>query len=349
MQEGRLIAISDVHLDTWREGDPDSYTEKSRAFLEFLNWVREASGAEHLAVVGDLLDIPQLDHAPILPRYRDVLLHLWAIIQAGIRVHYIVGNHDAGLMGLDVAMGHPPFDLVYPGVTVDCGSLRVRLEHGHLLDAWLWAYLQHKTSRVAAVTPAKAMAPFTQGCRREMDSLPAMTFIYETIYDALQWRPMEVGFTDDEKRLGLTVMSQHLGDTFADVADNGELPGKHEATVARMAELGVTVEQLQQGTGLSAEALELFWPVGERYYSALPWRRAAQCRMRDLRRTDPTCTALVMGHIHQADEFHWHGDGTAYTYANCGTWSGDHGSFVCVDQGEVRAYARQWRDPLPAL
>jgi len=349
VQEGRLVAISDVHLDTWREGDPDSYAEKSHAFLDFLNWVRDASGAEHFAVVGDLLDVPQFDHSPILPRYRDVLLHLWSIIEAGIRVYYIIGNHDSGLVGLDVAMAHPPLEIVYPGVTVDCAGRRVRLEHGHLMDAWLWAYLQHKSSRVAAVPPEQAMAPFGRDCQITTPPLPAMTFIYDTVYDALQWRPIEVGFTKPEKLLGLAVMAQHLDDTFADVADNGELPCRQEAILSKLAAANITVAQLQQGQDLPDDIIELFWPVGERYYSVLPWRRAAQCRMRTLRRDNADCTALIMGHTHHADEFRWEQDGTPCAYANCGTWSGVHGSLVCVDAGEVKTYRRKWRDPLPEL
>ena len=349
MQEGRLIAISDVHLDTWREGDPDSYPDKSRAFLDFLTWVREGSGAEHFAIVGDLFDVPQTDHSPILPRYRDVLLHLWALIQSGIRLHWVVGNHDAGLVGLDVAMPHPPLELVYPGVAVDCGGLQVRLEHGHLMDAWLWAYLQYKTSRVEAVPPDRAMAPFTKGCQVHTPPLPAMTFIYDTIYDAMQWRPIEVGFTTAEKLLGLWVMSQHLDDAFADVSDDGELPNQHEAILSELDRAGVSVERLKAGRDVPESLAELFWPVGERYYSTLPWRRAAQCRMRTLRAEAEGVSALIMGHIHHADEFRWEQDGTPCVYANCGTWSTTQGSFVCVDGDGVKAYRRKWGDPLPAL
>jgi UDP-2,3-diacylglucosamine pyrophosphatase LpxH len=349
VQEGRLIAISDVHLDTWRQGDPDSVVDKTRAFLEFLDWVRDGSGAEHFAIVGDLLDVPQFDHSPILPRYRDVLLHLWAIVQSGIRVYYIAGNHDAGLVGLDVAMAHPPFELVYPGVTVNCEGLQVRLEHGHLMDAWLWAYMQYKASHVAAVPPGRAMAHFTAGCDIESPSLPAVTFIYDTIYDALQWRPLEVGFTLPEKMLGITVMSQHLDDTFADVADAGELPRGHDKILDAVAAAGLTVEQLKQGRDLPDSIAELFWPIGERYYSVLPWRRAAQCRMRALRQESTEIQGLITGHIHHEDLFRWDEDGTPCVYANCGTWSGQGGSFVRVDGGEIQSYRRKWDEPLPEL
>ena len=193
------------------------------------------------------------------------------------------------------------------------------------------------------------MAPFMAGCRLETPSLPATTFIYDTIYDALQWRPIEVGFTALEKRLGITVMSQHLDDTFADVADQGELPSQHEAILAQLAAANITVSQLKRGKSLPENIVELFWLIGERYYSPLPWRRAAQCRMRTLREEAGDISALIMGHIHDVDEFHWDADGTPCTYANCGTWTGEHGSFVCVDHGEVKAYRRKWSDPLPEL
>lgn len=349
MQKGRLIAISDVHVDIWQEHDPDSFAEKSQAFLDFLTWVRDGSGAEHFAVVGDLLDVPQMDHSPILPRYRDVMQLLWDIVLSGIKVHYIPGNHDAGLVGLDVAMTHPAFDLVYPGITVPCGDLLVRLEHGHLMDAWLWAFMQYKTSHVAAIPPAEAMAHFGSTCDYQVPAIPATAFVYDTVYEALQWRPLEVGFSDADKRLGITVMSQHLSDTFGDVADNGELPDGHEEILAKLDSLGLTVEQVQRGDRLPDEALSLFMPIGTRYYSRLPWRRAAKCRMRALLAEAPGTCALIMGHTHYVDKFHWDEGGTPCVYANTGTWGGESGNFVSVDGGRVTAHRRNWRDPIPDL
>ena len=349
MQEGRLIAISDVHVDIWQENDPESFAAKSEAFLEFLQWVRDGSETEHFAIVGDLLDVPQMDHSPILPRYRDLLLLLWDIIGSGIKFYYIPGNHDAGLVGLDVAMTHPSFQLVYPGVTVPCGAVNVRLEHGHLMDSWLWAFMQHKTSHVAAIPANEAMAHFACTCDYQAPAIPATAFIYETVYEALQWRPLEVGFTPAEKQLGISVMCQHLDDTFSDVADDGELPAQHEAILARLDELGLTVEQVKRGQGLPPEALSLFMPVGARYYSRLPWRRAAKCRMRAMLAEGAEACALVMGHTHHLDEYRWEQDGVPCVYANSGTWSGTLGSFVSVDQGVVKAHCRKWNDPLPVL
>lgn len=350
MVEGRLIAISDIHLDTWREQDPHTFEDKKLAFLEFLKWVRDGSGCQHFAIVGDLLDVPQLDHSPVLPRFRDVVTHLWSIMHSGIKFYYVVGNHDAGLVGLDVAMAHPPLELVYPGVDIRCGGIDVWLEHGHNMDAWLWAFLQHRASHVAEVPPAQAMQHFLQCPCGLPQSTPATAFVYETIYDALQWRAMESGFTDDEKRLGMRVMSQHLDDAFADVATNGDRPSLQDEIDAELERLGLTVADLQGAKELPAEALGLFMLVGARYYSVLPWRRAAKCRLRELRdRLGPQVRGLIMGHVHEVDCYQWVSDGQTLTYANCGTWRTDGGSFIMVDGGEISAFRRRWCDPLPTL
>lgn len=348
MDAERLIAISDVHLDSWREENPEACADKTAAFVEFLRWVREDSGAGHLAIVGDLFDVPQIGHAPLLPTHDGVLGQLAEITRAGISIHYVVGNHDAGLMALNLE-GHPGFELAYPGLTIRCGGLLVRLEHGHLMDAWLWAFFHHKGTQVPPATPRDAMAHFLSGCQAQVPAPPGMVFVHDTMYEALQWRPMETGFTPAEKRLGITVMSQHLGDGFADVAAAGELPVEHEEILAAVAEAGLTVEQLKGSEPLPEGALELFWPIGRRYYSILPWRRAARCRMRALRAETPELDALIMGHVHAADEFRWQENGREAVYANCGSWRWDNGSFVIVDQAEVRAIKRKWRDPLPSL
>lgn len=347
MVDGRLIAISDVHLDTWRE----TGAEKAKAFLDFLKWVRFESRCQHFAIVGDLLDVPQTDHSPILPRYRDVFMHLWGLMRAGIMVHWIVGNHDAGLMGLDVAMSHPPVHVAYPGTLIRSGARSLWLEHGHNMDAWLWAFLQYKASRVGPVDPATAMAHF-QSCRDATDPLPvpATDFVYDTIYEAMQWRAMETGFTDEEKRLGLQVMSQHLDDDFAEVAEAGQTPRLQAEIEADLQRHHLSMDALKNGARVPDEALDLFFKIGLRYYSALPWRRAARCKLVELRhRYGPEVTGLIMGHIHETDLYSWPEDGRQLTYANCGTWSHEGGSFILVEDGEMTAFRRRWDDPLPQL
>jgi UDP-2,3-diacylglucosamine pyrophosphatase LpxH len=344
--DGRLIAISDVHLDTWRE----SGEEKAQALLNFLKWVRFDSDCQHFAIVGDLLDVPQSDHSPILPRYREVFTHLWGLMRAGIMVHWVVGNHDGGLMGLDVAMSHPPVQLAYPGVLIRSGERDIWLEHGHNMDAWLWAYLQHRASRVKAVDPADAMAHFREACTTEALPVPATDFVYDTIYEAMQWRAMETGFTDEEKRLGLRVMSQHLDDNFADVAEAGEKPRLQAEIEADLQRLGLSAADLKGDAAIPAEALDLFFPIGLRYYSSLPWRRAAKCRLGEVRRhLGSQVTGLIMGHVHETDLYAWGSEADRVAYANCGTWAHDDGSFILVENGEMTAFPRRWDEPLPQL
>lgn len=346
MQDGRLIAISDVHLDTWR----DSSEEKRQAFLDFLKWVRFDSGCQHFAVVGDLLDVPQSDHSPILPRYRDVFTHLWGLMRAGVMVHWVVGNHDSGLMGLEVAMSHPAVEITYPGVMIRSGGKDIWLEHGHNMDAWLWAYLQYRASRVQAVDPGDAMAHFQAGCAAETPPLPATDFVYDTIYEAMQWRAMETGFTDEEKRLGIRVMCQHLDDDFADVADTAQTPKLQVEIEADLHRFGLSVEGLKRGAHVPNEALDLFFAIGLRYYSSLPWRRAAKCKLGEVRRRfGQQVNGLIMGHVHETDLYSWDSDGDTVTYANCGTWAHDGGSFILVENGEMTAFRRRWDDPLPQL
>jgi UDP-2,3-diacylglucosamine pyrophosphatase LpxH len=345
VHQDRLIAISDVHLDTWRDSEG-----KRQAFLDFLNWVRSESGCKHLAIVGDLLDVPQVDHAPMMSRYRDIFTHIGSVMRAGVNVHWIVGNHDAGLLGLDVSMSQPPLQIAYPGAVVDLGDSSVWLEHGHVLDAWLWAFLQHHAARLGAIDPARAMAHF--GACGVTDPAPsaASEFVYRTLYDAMQWRAMETGFEDDEKRLGIHVMSQHLDDDFADVADDGEQPPHKAEISATLAQHGLTVADLKSGVDVPAGALDLFFLIGKFYYSKLPWRRAARCKLAQLRQQHGRkLRGLIMGHIHQVDLSSWSADGDTVTYANCGTWSHDDGSFILVENGQMTAIRRRWDDPLPKL
>jgi UDP-2,3-diacylglucosamine pyrophosphatase LpxH len=345
VHHGRLIAISDVHLDTWRDSGG-----KRQAFLDFLNWIRSDSGCGHFAIVGDLLDVPQVDHAPVMSRYRDVFTHIGSVMRSGIMVHWIVGNHDAGLIGLDVSMTQPPLQIAYPGARISVGETDVWLEHGHTLDAWLWAFLQYRASQLGAVDPVQTMAHFGTCGVGDPTPVPASEFVYQTLYEAMQWRPMETGFTDDEKRLGIHVMSQHLDDDFSDVAESGQQPAPKADLVTELQRYGLTFADLKAGTPVPAEALDLFFTIGRCYYSVLPWRRAARCKLAQMRQQQGSkLRGLIMGHIHDVDLHSWDSDGDTLTYANCGTWSHDNGSFILVENGEMTAFRRRWDDPLPKL
>lgn len=348
MDKGKLVAVSDVHLDIWENQNPDTARAKRKAFLEFLAWVRDASGCEHFAIVGDLVDIPRPDHTPILPLYRDIALGLNSLLRSGINVHYVVGNHDVGMVGIDIAMTGPALRVMYPGAIIRCGEHCVWLEHGHLLDPWLWEYTRMKISALSAPTPREAMCHFLEcGQDREQHN-PPFASIHDELYFALQWRPDPAGFSRAEKRRGLQIMSQHLEETFTDVAQNGETLRLHEESLAGLQKAGVSIEQIQGDGEVPDEAIDLFMTIGGRYYSPLPWRRAAKNRLAELRRTHgPALRSIIMGHIHDADCYTWDSPAGPLTYANCGSWYDEHGSYVVVSADGIKAHDRRWDDPLP--
>jgi UDP-2,3-diacylglucosamine pyrophosphatase LpxH len=349
VQRGRLLAISDVHFDTWCNQQPEVFADKQRAFLEFLDWVRDGSECEHFAIVGDLIDIPGENHAPLLPAFEKVAVKLYSLMRAGISVHYAIGNHDAGGVGIDINSLRPPLQISYPEVRVQCGENWVWLEHGHMLDAWLWEYVHRQVTSLTGTAPREAMRHFLPDFPADHPTTPAAAAVHDLLYEALQWRPDPRLFSVSDKRLGLRVMSEHLRDDFAEVADPGQRPPFEDEIAESLARHGVTVDDLLGPGDLPAGVIDLFMIIGGRYYSPLPWRRAARRRLEEVRRREGSqFTGIIMGHIHAPDCYQWTDEtGTALTYANCGTWIGDSGSYVLVDNQSIKAVKRQWADPLP--
>ncbi|MDE3057872.1 MAG: UDP-2,3-diacylglucosamine diphosphatase [Bacteroidota bacterium] len=84
-----IFFVSDIHLglhDKVRE------KEKERHFLAFLEQV-ERSG-EQLFIVGDLFDY-WFEYKYVIPRgYHHVISKLGMLVEHGVKVSYIAGNHD---------------------------------------------------------------------------------------------------------------------------------------------------------------------------------------------------------------------------------------------------------------
>lgn len=84
--------FSDVHLGL---GSAESNREREKAMIRFLRMVGE-SGAERLFIVGDLFDY-WFDYRTVIPRgFVRTLGALAEIVDAGIPVEYVIGNHDFG-------------------------------------------------------------------------------------------------------------------------------------------------------------------------------------------------------------------------------------------------------------
>jgi UDP-2,3-diacylglucosamine hydrolase len=101
--------ISDAHLG--REG-PVPEEQKLRLLLEFFQEVSQS--ATHLFVVGDLFDF-WFEWRWVIPKETfPVLARLKSLVDQGIEVHYLAGNHDFHLLGFlekEVGVVVHPYEL----------------------------------------------------------------------------------------------------------------------------------------------------------------------------------------------------------------------------------------------
>jgi UDP-2,3-diacylglucosamine hydrolase len=85
----KIFFFSDVHLglhDTARE------KEKEQRLLSFLSHVEK--NGEQLFIIGDLFDY-WFEYKNVIPRgYHHVISKLATLVEKGIAVHYLAGNHD---------------------------------------------------------------------------------------------------------------------------------------------------------------------------------------------------------------------------------------------------------------
>lgn len=125
----RLLIISDLHV-----GNP--FSKAADTLLGFLDYAR----AERfdLCINGDGFEILQASFASLAYDSIEVMKRLRAHLDAGLRVFYIVGNHDIILekfISTFTGQGtaHAQIEIT-PFLNVTTGNLRVRIEHGHLYD-----------------------------------------------------------------------------------------------------------------------------------------------------------------------------------------------------------------------
>ena len=106
-----IFFFSDVHLGL---GSRESNSERERLLLEFFDLVQD-SGGEALYIVGDLFDY-WFEYRTVIPRgFVRTLGGIARLADAGVRVEYIIGNHD---------FGHRDFFREELGVHVHAGDLQ---------------------------------------------------------------------------------------------------------------------------------------------------------------------------------------------------------------------------------
>lgn len=84
-----IFFISDVHLGLH---DKDREKEKEERLISFLSYVEEHG--EQLFILGDLFDF-WFEYKYVIPRgYHHTLSKLGRLVEHGVNVHYLAGNHD---------------------------------------------------------------------------------------------------------------------------------------------------------------------------------------------------------------------------------------------------------------
>jgi UDP-2,3-diacylglucosamine hydrolase len=84
-----IFFISDVHLGLHEKGREK---EKEQRLLSFLSHVEEHG--EQLFIVGDLFDY-WFEYKHVIPRgYHHTISKLGMLVEKGVKVHYVAGNHD---------------------------------------------------------------------------------------------------------------------------------------------------------------------------------------------------------------------------------------------------------------
>lgn len=118
----RLLVISDLHV-----GNP--YSTATRNLGEFFEFAE--SGGYNVCINGDGFEILQARFASLATESAGVLRGIRRLIDHGLSVLYVVGNHDIALENFLTAWSGIQ---ITPFLNVTSGRARIRIEHGHLYD-----------------------------------------------------------------------------------------------------------------------------------------------------------------------------------------------------------------------
>jgi UDP-2,3-diacylglucosamine pyrophosphatase LpxH len=118
----RLLVVSDLHV-----GNP--YSTATRTLGEFFEFAE--SGGYNLCINGDGFEILQARFASLATESAGVLRGIRRLIERGLSVLYVVGNHDIALENFLSAWSGIQ---ITPFLNVTSGNARIRIEHGHLYD-----------------------------------------------------------------------------------------------------------------------------------------------------------------------------------------------------------------------
>jgi UDP-2,3-diacylglucosamine pyrophosphatase LpxH len=350
---GRLVLISDIHADEWQCDLPHNAVPRKRArLLEFFDWVVDASGARRLVIAGDLVDLPQSDSEAVLPRFWDIATKLKKVLDAGIELTYVVGNHDCGIVGLDVLLDAPPLRIDYPYILTKSEGKTFLIEHGHLHDPWLWDYERTLLSAMASRTPAHP-GPFALAATSEGEA-PAFEDVAKQLGEA--WHVHREDIRPEHLDALLRAVRADLRTDYSDLMDDtdADMIASRQAIAEKIDKLSAGGAVGPQALGLRApsvgDAKELLVGVARALYVGPRWRKAARTRAAQMER-DPgiRIEGVVMGHTHYADQRQMSVGGRPLQYVNSGTWRDEWADIVLLEGGRLTLHHRKWQDPWPVV
>lgn len=89
MPKFKTVWISDTHL-----GNPNCQHDKLYEFLKSLEDENGNYNVERIYLVGDIIDMTQIDHKTLWGKHRAVIKKIFRMADKGVQVIYIPGNHD---------------------------------------------------------------------------------------------------------------------------------------------------------------------------------------------------------------------------------------------------------------
>lgn len=131
-----IVAVSDTHLGT---AHLDSVDPDRDEFKRFLRYLRDDLQPTHLVLNGDIEDFWRRDMRTLTRENYDVFTRLRELRDAGIEVHYVLGNHDwYARKDLEVTGGRGEkayYDSEYPEqLTISTDGTTYTFMHGHQFD-----------------------------------------------------------------------------------------------------------------------------------------------------------------------------------------------------------------------
>ncbi len=134
----KIIFVADTHF---KYHNLDKNERKKRQL--FLHFLRDLENVERIYLLGDIFDFwfEKNNHTP--PYYRDILKGFQSVVNRGIEIYMMGGNHDYWLGSyLPLNLG---IKILPPMVTTELQGRTITMTHGDMLMPGDYAYKMLKT------------------------------------------------------------------------------------------------------------------------------------------------------------------------------------------------------------